>query len=888
MAPIRKLLLASSALALAACSGTTNSSNPTVDAGKVVVDAGPQGLKPVITAVTPATGPTDGGTLLTIDGVNFASGATARLGGTALVGLQFVSSTRLTGSSPAGVEGKADLVVVNPDSRLATLAQAFTYVAPAASAVGWCNLQFPTDTTLAPGAPLELFGRVFALGITDKAGQGAGITMQAGLSDGDGGWSWSDGGFNVDADNGANDEYRWAGSAPAAEGSYLMAWRARLGTGDFTYCHTDGPKPALDPSKAGKLAVKQPPPGTVDWCVLQSPARVDAEPNGAFDVYAQVYEPGVTDGAGKGTGVELEFGLTGDDGGFTWRAASYASDQGNNDEWKASATAPATEGTRAYAFRARLAQGPWRYCQLDGPHDALVDGQSGRLETRAVVPAPDYCVLQFPTAATVASGASFDLFGQVYEAGVTEPAGQGAGLAMEMGISLSDGGIDWQAGRYGGDRGNNDEWQATLTAPTAPGSYTTLVRAKLGAGPWRYCGTDGLHELQADAPRGALTVEAVRPPEVAYCNLQFPLDVTVLPGATVDLYGQVYAAGRTEAAGQGPGVAMEHGIGFDDGGWTWAAAAWFADRGNNDEWKGSVTAPATAGTARTAFRASLDGGPWRYCEKDGLHETLDLTQAGTITAQPAAPPSVDWCNFQFPSRVEGLPGASFEAYGRVFAAGRTSSTGAAADVEMQFGLLDGDGGFTFSAAPYQGDVDGLATGDHANDEHRFQGTFPASEGAHAAVFRARIGTGPWTLCQLDGPHATYDASQAALVISTPPRPDWCALTYPTQATATPGQDVTLYGQVFEPGRTEPAGAASNVRMEAGFQAQDGGWVWGTARYNVDIGNNDEWLGTLSGLAAGSYPTLYRASVDTGPWSYCGTQGPSTTVSGATPGSLTVR
>jgi hypothetical protein len=77
---------------------------------------------------------------------------------------------------------------------------------------------------------------------------------------------------------------------------------------------------------------------------------------------------------------------------------------------------------------------------------------------------------------------------------------------------------------------------------------------------------------------------------------------------------------------------MQAGLGYPDGGWSWNATTYNVDVGNNDEYQWQTTDPA-AGNYLTAFRASLDGGPFTYCEKDGPHPALDPAQAGTLTVQ---------------------------------------------------------------------------------------------------------------------------------------------------------------------------------------------------------------------------------------------------------------
>ena len=76
----------------------------------------------------------------------------------------------------------------------------------------------------------------------------------------------------------------------------------------------------------------------VDWCNFQYPDTGSFETNNQFLTYSQVYEAGVTDGAGQGADVAAWIGYSETDsdpsgGGWTWVSAAYHDDSGNNDEY---------------------------------------------------------------------------------------------------------------------------------------------------------------------------------------------------------------------------------------------------------------------------------------------------------------------------------------------------------------------------------------------------------------------------------------------------------------------------------------------------------------------------------------------------------------------------
>jgi hypothetical protein len=67
-----------------------------------------------ITSVDPAFGPEEGGTSVTITGTGFADGALVTIGGADLVDLVVVDAETITGVTPPGDGGPADVVVTNP------------------------------------------------------------------------------------------------------------------------------------------------------------------------------------------------------------------------------------------------------------------------------------------------------------------------------------------------------------------------------------------------------------------------------------------------------------------------------------------------------------------------------------------------------------------------------------------------------------------------------------------------------------------------------------------------------------------------------------------------------------------------------------------------------
>lgn len=83
---------------------------------------------PTLLAVVPASGPVDGGTMVSLVGTGFVAGATVTFGGVAASGVTVTSATSLSALTPPHAAGAADVVVTNDDAQAGTLAGAFTYV----------------------------------------------------------------------------------------------------------------------------------------------------------------------------------------------------------------------------------------------------------------------------------------------------------------------------------------------------------------------------------------------------------------------------------------------------------------------------------------------------------------------------------------------------------------------------------------------------------------------------------------------------------------------------------------------------------------------------------------------------------------------------------------
>ena len=127
---------------------------------------------------------------------------------------------------------------------------------------------------------------------------------------------------------------------------------------------------------------------------------------------------------------------------------------------------------------------------------------------------------------------------------------------------------------------------------------------------------------------------------------------------------------------------------------------------------------------------------------------------------------------------------------------------------------------------------------------------------------------------------------------------WANLQWPPTMTHTisvVNRTETAYGQVWIDGATNQPGATPSLRAELGFgpegtdPATNTNWIWEEAEFNVDAGNNDEFMASMLPQSTGTFDYVYRYTTTNGQdWLYADLSGPITAGNLPTnPGKLTV-
>lgn len=261
----------------------------------------------------------------------------------------------------------------------------------------------------------------------------------------------------------------------------------------------------------------------VDYCNLQFIQSPTITEGGNTNVFAQAYEPLVTDPAGPATGLVgwIGYNTVNNDPssvGWTWVLASFNTQVGNNDEVIANIGSGLAPGTYYIASRFQLNGGPFRYGGTNNGFWNSATNPSGVLTVNPSV--VDFCNLQFPATATIAEGGSVTVYAKVFEPGVTNIAGAPAGITGWIGISPVGANTNpntwttWIPATWNTQIINDDEFQATIGASLAPGTYYYASRFQLGPGAFRYGGYNTGFWDGTTNPSGVLTVTT---PEI---NLQ--------------------------------------------------------------------------------------------------------------------------------------------------------------------------------------------------------------------------------------------------------------------------------------------------------------------------------------------------------------------------------
>jgi hypothetical protein len=138
--------------------GQTSSANPSASVGALITATGTAPPAPSVTTLSPTSGPTAGGTTVTITGTNLSGATKVSFGTAAATTVNVTSPTSLSATSPAG-SGTVDVTVTTAGGTSPTTsADRFTYTGtptPSIAAVGGlADVVYPSGGTALPVNPV--------------------------------------------------------------------------------------------------------------------------------------------------------------------------------------------------------------------------------------------------------------------------------------------------------------------------------------------------------------------------------------------------------------------------------------------------------------------------------------------------------------------------------------------------------------------------------------------------------------------------------------------------------------------------------------------------------------------------------------------------------------
>ncbi|MFU8802291.1 MAG: IPT/TIG domain-containing protein [Bradymonadaceae bacterium] len=671
--PIRPVFIALIAIGLlAACSTDPNPQRP--DAGVEPdgsIDADPDaeaGLQ--LSSVSPRQGPVVGGTQVTLGGSGFEQGLTVLFGDEPATDVQIQSSRSIIARTPAaGAPGTVDVRVQNPDGGEAVITNAFTYIDSDQAVVEFCQLQAQSPVNVEAGqATPELFAIVFAPGITQGEGQGAGIEGELGY--GTSAQSRTDFNFvpmayNLDKDglepgDLANDEYG-ASLTINEPGEYQYVARFRLQSlpDMWVYCGLDGSEGGAGAIVPGVIEVTGEFVPTLEYCRTETTSALTIPDTATSALTGLVYAAGITPGEGRGEGIDAEI-VWGDPSvdPTTWTesiSATYREDADglvegdrSNDRYEAMIT-PDALGTYAFAFRFRLGEdGDWLYCSTEGTDQGDGVPSTDDLGTMEVVDEiilrPDACHVQYPhVLADAVINEPVTIYGRVTTTGDPTVSAMllvgpedASPLTDHAAFATVDATINADVSGQ-----SYDEYEAEFT-PTAAGTHSLYYAFSLDGGSnWSYCdllARPGTFDVEM-GQGAALVVHDESPDHIHYCRVwQDVMTLTTNDDPPI-ITVEVYEAGITDDGSGDNADDLEVQAGFGprganpalDGAYHWpsevlAFKAVHPTNQSNYEYEGIVypadDKPVTGTHDVTVRIRKTTDTSWVYCDTD--HTTMDF------------------------------------------------------------------------------------------------------------------------------------------------------------------------------------------------------------------------------------------------------------------------
>ena len=390
--------------------------------------------------LSPSTAPTinaticPGGTTVSGTGVNGSTISVIRSGSS--IGTATVSGGVWTATVSTVNAGDVITATQTTSGACVSAASSSVTVRPI---IDWGNLQYPSTASIC-GTTEQVYGQVYIAGVTNPGGVTANLTAELGWSNTNSNpntWTnWTSASFNTQSGN--NDEFVATLGAGLTTGTWYYAYRYSYFGCSYLYGGTSG----IWSSNSGVATVP-----ASQSISLSSSVGTDAQTVcKGTSITAISYAVG---SGGTGAGVTgLPTGVSGLYSGGTFTISGT----------------PSVSGVYNYTI---TTTGPTN-CPV------IIAGSLTVSETL------DFANLQFPETAEICQGGSANVFGQVYESGLTEAGGQGAGVTVHCGVNATNTNPNtwatWTTASFNAQSGNNDEYAAAIGSSLSAGTYYYAFR----------------------------------------------------------------------------------------------------------------------------------------------------------------------------------------------------------------------------------------------------------------------------------------------------------------------------------------------------------------------------------------------------------------------------
>lgn len=506
-------------------------------------------------------------------------------------------------STVAGIIADFDLYTIHLNNNNGSN-YTYSVVGTPVSEISWANLQNPASGTIGPGQEFNVFARVFANGITNDPGLGAGIQAWIGYSSSNTNpetWTnWIAATYFGDA--ASTDEYIADLGASLTElGTYYFASRFQLDEQDFVYGgYSPGGGGFWDGSLYinGSVDVIIPPDPEITFANLQFPPSAEILTGESVVVYAQVLAVGVALTGNGYDGLTTWIGYSNADTHpntwTNWYLASYAGISGftGRPEYLEQIGSDInTTGIYYYATRFQLDGGDFVYGGYSSEGGGFWDGTvnvSGILTvTEELITFPVF----FKVVDETESYQAIELKGQMTD-WATAPMQEDPAFTWTLTLDIAPGTYEWGALE-------NDGTEFGIWLIYGPNLEVTI-------------GQDGSISGQT-----TYTVTAPPAPEINWANLQHPPVGTIEPEQEYNVFGRVWINGIT---GSGtPTNGLQAWVGYQSAdthpeNWTnWIPAAFNEATGDNDEFIANLgSAINEEGTYYYAYR-------YQYLDQDFVY-----------------------------------------------------------------------------------------------------------------------------------------------------------------------------------------------------------------------------------------------------------------------------